>query len=220
MDKIKPIGRKIESHHENPIDDVLLDMCEESLDFCKVFGITPNMITIFRFILGIFVLKQLFTTCDYITPIIGTALFYFLDCVDGHLARSTNQVTVLGDYLDHIADTSFFIVLLVWIIKQQYPYKKQIIIIFLIIFYMSLVHLGLQQKNFALNREETCSFPKESLDYLNHIHSLDHTHICWTKYFGLGTIYFILLIIIYYIQTNISKCSTSFIQHLSSNHQL
>ena len=212
--KIKPIGRKIESHHENPIDDVLLDMCEESLDFCEVFGITPNMITIFRFILGIFVLKQLFTSCDYIMPIIGTAIFYFLDCVDGHLARSTNQVTVLGDYLDHIADSSFLFVLLVWIINQDYPNKMQIIIGFFIIFYMSLVHLGLQQKNFTLNREQVCSVEelenhkKETLDYLNHIHALGHEHICWTKYFGLGTTYFVLLLIIYYIQTNTTKCST------------
>ena len=212
--KIKPIGRKIESHHENPIDDVLLDICENSLEFCKCFGITPNMITIFRSILGGFVLKQLFTSCDYIMPIIGTALFYFLDCVDGHLARSTNQVTVLGDYLDHIADTTFLIILLVWVVKQQYPYKMQIIIGFTIIFYMSLVHLGLQQKNFALNREQVCSVEelqnhkKETLDYLNHIHPLGHKHICWTKYFGLGTSYFILLLIIYYIQTNTSKCST------------
>ena len=53
----------------------------------------------------------------------------------------------------------------------------QIIIGFTIIFYMSLVHLGLQQKNFRLNREQVCSVEelknhkKETLDYLNYIHN-------------------------------------------------
>ena len=82
----------------------------------------------FRIILGIFVLYYLYNTHDILFPIIGIILFYWLDCLDGHLARSTNQVTVFGDYLDHFADISFYIGILYYIYIKNYKYKSHIII--------------------------------------------------------------------------------------------
>jgi len=67
-----------------------------------------------------------------------------LDCLNGHLARST----VLGDYLDHSADILFIIILSIYILTRKYPTKK--IICIFVLFYLMLVHMGLQQKNYKL----------------------------------------------------------------------
>ena len=42
---------------------------------------------------------------------------------------------------------------------------------------------------------------EELLDKLNCLHNLEPNNITWTKYFGTGTLYFSILLIIYYIQT-------------------
>ena len=211
------IGRKIPPIYENPIDNILLDFCEGAIGLCEKFEITPNAITLFRIFIGIFTIFYFNYSCDYIYPMVGTAVFYWFDCLDGHLARSTDQVTVLGDYLDHYADITFFISLIVTMFIKKYNNKLIICIIIIIASYLSFVHLGLQQKKYKVIKKEIRQENKtkdqknkiimdeiddEILDYLNNIHSLEDYHINWTKYFGTGTLYAILISIIYYIQTH------------------
>lgn len=212
------IGRKIPPEYENPIDNILLDLCEEAISICKRFKITPNAITLFRILIGILTIYNFNFSCNYFYPITGTAIFYWFDCLDGHLARSTNQVTVLGDYLDHYADICFFISLLASMFIKKYTNKLIICIIIICISYLSFIHLGLQQKNYKHIKEEirqenliTKDHEKviildeiddELLDNLNNLHSLEAYNIKWSKYFGTGTMYTILIGIIYYIQTN------------------
>jgi len=212
------IGRKIPPEFENPLDDTLLDICEELVPYCVKYKISPNFITIFRTILGIFTLYYFNFTSDWFFPIIGTIIFYLFDCLDGHLARSTNQVSILGDYLDHYADISFFILLMVIMINKTYSNKIVLLIIILIITYLSSVHLGLQQKVYKKIKNEIRienklikdkqkmiiidEIDEELLDSLNSIHCLSDNNIRWTKYFGCGTLYMVFLFAIYYIQTH------------------
>lgn len=212
------IGRKIPPEFENPIDDKLLDICDVMIPFCQKCKITPNFITVIRTFLGIITLYYFNFSTDWIFPIIGTIIFYLFDCLDGHLARATNQVSVIGDYLDHYADISFYILLIFIMMYKSYSNKILVLGVILIFTYLSFVQLGLQQKVYKKIkkdiREENIQIKEEDkiiildeiddelLDSLNSIHSLSEQNITWTKYFGTGTIYMILLIAIYYIQTH------------------
>jgi len=198
-------GRKIPSKFENPIDDKIIDLCDSLVELCYRNNITPNLITVIRIIISFFSLYYLFFTRDYIIPILGTAIFYFMDCLDGHLARSTDQVTVLGDYLDHGADSFYSLAILVYLITKKYNYKIFIISGFLILTYLLLVHFGLQQKNYKIiskKKNPNIELEEETLDKLNYLHNLSPKNITWTKYFGCGTFYLFILIFIYYIQSN------------------
>jgi len=188
-------GRKIPSKLENPIDDKIIELCDSLVETCYKNNITPNLITMIRIIISFFTLYNLFFTCDYIIPIFGTIIFYFMDCLDGHLARSTDQVTIFGDYLDHYADMFYYLLILIFMIFKKYNYKLVIITGFLLLSYSSFVHLGLQQKNYKIKNNE------ELLDKLNCLHDLEPNNISWTRYFGTGTLYTTILIIIYYIQS-------------------
>ena len=202
-------GRKIPSNYENPIDCILINICDKLIGTCQKNNISPNVITSFRILIGIFVIKSLMTTKNITFPIIGTILFYFLDNLDGHLARKTKQVTIIGDYLDHIADVSFGLSLLYYFVRNRYENKMLMIFILLVFLYLSFVHLGLQQLNYDklfndfkdknnINEERQ----PETLDMLNKLHFFEDHNINWSKYFGTGTLYFIFLIFIYYIQNN------------------
>jgi hypothetical protein len=211
-------GRKIPPEFENIIDDTLLNICDKMVDFCKKYQITPNFITIFRTILGFFTLYYFNFSEDWIFPIFGTTFFYLFDCLDGHLARSTNQVSVIGDYLDHYSDISFYIVLICIMMYKPYDNKLAVLIIILTFTYLSFIHLGLQQKVYKKIRKEIRQenienkedykivildeIDEELLDSLNSIHCFKEENILWTKYFGTGTLYLVLIIAIYYIQTH------------------
>jgi phosphatidylglycerophosphate synthase len=118
-----------------------------------------------------------------------------MDCLDGHLARSTNQVTVFGDYLDHFGDIFYYLSISIFMLTKNYTYKFIIIPGFMLLSYGSFVHLGLQQKNYLIKSNN------ELLDKLNCLHYLEPNNISWTRYFGTGTLYTTILIIIYYIQS-------------------
>jgi phosphatidylglycerophosphate synthase len=190
----KKNGRKILSKFENPLDNKIIDLCDSLVDTCYQNNITPNLITIIRIIISFFTIYYLFFTCNSIIPIFGTAVFYFMDCLDGHLARSTDQVTVFGDYLDHFADLFYYFSILIFMIIKKYNYKFFIVSGFLMLSYSSFVHLGLQQKNYEIKSND------ELLDKLNCLHNLESNNITWTRYFGTGTLYVTILFIIYYVQ--------------------
>jgi phosphatidylglycerophosphate synthase len=194
-------GRKIPPNYENPIDNLIIANCDKLVNTCQRLLITPNMITIFRTFLSFITLYYLFNTCNISIPITGTAIFYFLDCLDGHLARSTNQVTVLGDYLDHYADMFFYFMFIIYIFIKKYNNKNLIIISTLSLTLMSMIHLGLQQKHYKILNEDEKH--EELLDNINHFHNLKLKDIKWTRYFGLGTTYTFILFVIYYIKKNI-----------------
>ena len=218
------IGRKIPPEYENPIDNILLDLCEGSLDFCIDNKINPNAITLFRIVLGISVIYHFNYSCNIFIPVVGSLFFYWLDCLDGHLARSTNQVTLLGDYLDHYADITFYIALIISFFYKKYTNKTYILVIIIISSYLTMIHMGLQQKNYKIIKQKirdennltTDDLKKiiiddiddELLDNLNYFHNFDKTNIRWTKYFGTGTLYIIFAIVIYFIQTH-NLCNNS-----------
>jgi len=192
--------RKIDSKYENPIDNILLKLCDKLIDICVKLNITPNMITLFRIILSVYIIYLLYYTDNIKLLFILIVIFHFLDCMDGHLARSTNQFTKLGDYLDHFADTSLSFVIIIYMIIKKYPNKIIILTLLAFEIYMLNCHMGLQQAHYKKNNPNA---PDETLDIFNKIHNFNLDAISYTRYFGPGTIWLIIILIIYYIKINI-----------------
>ena len=84
----------------------------------------PNRITLIRIFLVPILLVFLLSPRGW-SPIIAAAIFLiaaFTDWLDGHLARSTNQITRLGQLLDPIADKLLVTAALVSLVgRQQVP---------------------------------------------------------------------------------------------------
>jgi len=202
-------GRKIPSFYENPIDNQIIILCDYFISSCKKYKITPNCITIIRIFISFYIIYILYFSSYIFIPIYGIALFYFMDCLDGHLARLTNQVTILGDYLDHNADLFFYINFLIYILYKSYKYKFYIIIEFIIFSYLALIHLSLQQQNYKIiiynSNQKLENFNIEDceiLDNLKYLHNFKPNNIKWSKYFGTGTLYLNILLIIFWIKYN------------------
>lgn len=189
-------GRKIPREYENPLDDQLLLLCDKLADICIKYNITANQITLVRFYFMFVIYHYLINTNEYIMPIFFSFLFYLFDCLDGHLARKTNSITVLGDLLDHGTDFIFFIIIVYFIYKNKY--YKLIVLVF-VSAYLSCVHLGIQQKNNKILKPNEST--DETLDLFNYLHPFDHTFINISKYVGSGTLMIVMLGVIYYIQT-------------------
>lgn len=81
----------------------------------------PNTITLIRIFLVPVLLLFLMSPHGWY-PIIAAAIFLvaaLTDWIDGHLARSTNQITRLGQLLDPIADKLLVTAVLVALVERQ-----------------------------------------------------------------------------------------------------
>jgi phosphatidylglycerophosphate synthase len=142
---------------------------------------TPNQITSFNILLRIYIL-YIFKNSKYKYIWVLYLFSFILDCLDGYTARKYDQVTKLGDYMDHISDVIFhFIFTIMVLIRTKKKYIK--IFIFSVIFFtLSLcTHLGClykyeipktKEKKFLSNLECLCH-KKDLMNY--------------TKYVGVGT---------------------------------
>ncbi len=65
--------------------------------------VTPNAVTIFRFITIPFV-GYLFISEDYVSGVILFGISAFSDAIDGSMARTRNQITEWGKLFDPLAD--------------------------------------------------------------------------------------------------------------------
>jgi CDP-diacylglycerol--glycerol-3-phosphate 3-phosphatidyltransferase len=91
----------------------------------------PNKITLIRIFLVPLLLVFLISP-DGWYPIVAATIFLvaaFTDWLDGHLARSTNQITRLGQLLDPIADKLLVTAALVSLVERQQVPAWMVVII-------------------------------------------------------------------------------------------
>ena len=172
--------RKIPSSRENPIDDLIIDFIEYFDTEIYPLRTDPNYITIFRFIISLFFWYKYISNPSKKNAIFFIFIFlfnYFMDCVDGYLARKCDSVTVLGDFLDHIADISIF---LMWIYTMC-PLNCNEYIILGIVSFLTLAHFGCQQKYYNNPPEK-----RETLDSLIPLCFIDYKYL---RYFSSATLF-------------------------------
>lgn len=189
---------KLQSHHECPIDILLLGLIDTHLDAYHALHISPNMVTTFSIICGIIsaynILRHHFKTAAFYF-----AVAYYFDCVDGKIARKFDQVTIFGDYYDHFGDI-FKVLIVLYALYISNPVVFNTIKYFILfLFGMMLVHLGCQEKIY----EDKEYVPSES-NYLSIFKNLIHETldplecIHYTKHVGCGTFMFFMFLIIFF----------------------
>lgn len=190
--------RKIHKKYENPIDNILLNICENCSEFFKNTGHTPNIITTYSIFFAILAIYYLYTD----NLILFTLFFivsYFFDCLDGHFARKYNMVTKFGDYYDHFSD-SVSAILLIYIsfLKYKTVISFNLLFVLFIFFILMFLHLGCQQRIYNSNYNNM----KESIDEFQNFCKSDDL-INWTRFFGSGTFNLIAIITIFYLDSKL-----------------
>jgi phosphatidylglycerophosphate synthase len=191
------VGHKLHHSNENPIDSFLLQLCEKIGKPLYLMGITPNIITLFGIVLS-FITFYFFIRKQYILSIVFLWLTYFSDCLDGYMARTYQQITNLGDYLDHFRD-QFFVVTLVSLLCLHINstcYKFLFMVIIIIYATLMLAHLGCQEKVTKYTDANDCLIILKKACLGN---SPEKT-IQYTKWFGCGTFMAVLSIFILLVQ--------------------
>ena len=193
--------RKINHEYENSFDNILIDACEKIAPSFKKINFTPNDITSLSNI-SMCITLLLLLQLKYYWAGLFLILSYFFDCLDGCFARTYNQVTEFGDKYDHYSDiikNVSFLLLLYTINPTKFMNVLPIIIIF---FILAMMHLGCQELLYNKEESGTLSYNKLlcSVKDKTNIEKIKE-ELLKTKYFGCGTYYLILfLILVYYAQ--------------------
>lgn len=205
--------RKIPRSEECPIDNYFIDVATAVAPIFHSTGHTPNLITLYSAVAKAFSVHALWN--HDLKGFVGTWVAqYWLDCLDGYMARKYNQVTLVGDRLDHLFDTTAWIaVIIVLLLRYNIPTSYILIIVGAVV--LGWMHLGSQQTSMRDRNRHTSGHDEsqsqkssedekeklytplkgsqlESLDYLSPLCPYpEFIHV--TKYFGLGTMNAILV---------------------------
>jgi phosphatidylglycerophosphate synthase len=186
---------KLTDEYECPFDILIYNFIDTHLHHYYNLGFTPNVVTTFSLLFGLFSAYQILKG-HFESGALYMIIAYYLDCVDGKLARKYNMVTNFGDYYDHISDIIKFIAIMYALFRSnETTTSKQCayICIFLVIAIIQCMHLGYQEAIY--NREEESSF----LNFWRKMIASDQlpeNTIQYTKYFGCGTWYLCFAVLI------------------------
>jgi len=188
---------KLSDEYECPLDIHLYKFIDTHLHHYYNLGFTPNMVTTFSIIFGLFSAHQILDGHFKMAAFL-MLIAYYLDCVDGKLARQYNMISKFGDLYDHCGDMLKYMAITVALIEssRHKPTHRQRMYM-LIIFILSLIqiiHFGYQESLYDKKDESLY------LNICRQVVAFDSTPeitIHYTKYFGCGTwtICFALLII-------------------------
>lgn len=170
--------RKIPAELDNPIDNVMLSMCEPLCIIFKERECSPNTITTIANIFRGWALMCLWYGEPFRFAFFYTAGHLF-DCMDGHYARKYNMCTQFGDYYDHVSDNFWGILIFHYI----YTHNIYLVPIHLLFLGAMAVHMGVQQQYV---RQMGVSNSRGVLDLLT-LPFYKKEWIRWTRHFGCGT---------------------------------
>lgn len=188
--------RKIEEKYENPFDNFIYYFCENIAEFYYSNGFTPNAVTTISLFFGILAYKNIINH-NFKLGALFFMVAYFYDCLDGYIARSYDMVTKFGDYYDHFADFFKFSLALYGLYKVNDKLFMKLLPVILISLILLAVHTGCQEKlydNFDHSDTLNIFVPlckiKDKKDLENKINI--------TKYFGFGTVFLLMTLIIFF----------------------
>lgn len=177
-------GRKIPHHYEHPFDNIMIELATYFKGPLHALGVTPNQVTV-----ASFVTSCISAILIYYNHFFYAAAFfvfsYFLDCLDGNMARTYNQVTDLGDKLDHFLDIiKTFAITTAIALHPTLPLAAKVVIglCFTLFGFATSIHLGCQEKiyNSVVTHEPTML--GSLTGYCTH-----SEQVHWTKWIGTGS---------------------------------
>ena len=195
--------RKIQKCHENPLDNILINISDSLCPLFKKLGFTPNGITTLSLIFGLAAVYAL-----YKGKVWGFAILYFIsyffDNMDGHYARKYGMTSKFGDYYDHIKDIVVVLVLLGVLITRNRCSRKVWITagaILAVAFVLMSAQLGCQEKIYKSTPDPTDESP--SLSFTSHLCPGDPEKSCgWLRWFGCGTFVLVFIAVIVYMESS------------------
>ena len=189
--------RKIPPNFESHIDNILYVPIEYLSDYMK--DVHPNILTTIAVLCDIFAFYSCYI-CKFALSVVLFFFGYFFDCMDGYVARKFKKVSKFGDYYDHVTDTLKVIGMLVvfYILNPTYFYKLLPLLFTMVI--LVVIHLDLQEITYN-KRKESDTLGVLSL-VARFIHGNNKDLIVYTRYFGLGNMFVVLLLIYIYVINN------------------
>ena len=178
--------RKIGAEYENFIDNYLIDICEYMSSYIHKLGITPNIITTMSLICGLSASTLLYNK-HYYSACVLWIISYYLDNLDGYIARKYNQTSKIGDYYDHIADSIKFLTALFVLYKLNSHKFYEVSIVLFIFLMLMMGHLGCQERYYNKNESDSLGFTKQMCPVNSFKIKTVPDAINITKYFGCGT---------------------------------
>lgn len=174
-------GRKIHSHYENPIDNVLIHLADQLSPSFYAMGMTPNMITGLSGIFGMLSIYTLYYKHYYYSGIFFF-IQYFFDCMDGFFARKYKMTSKMGDFYDHVKDAIVNLgIIVIFYMRKDWT---GIAICLMTIICVSF-QLGCQEIMYSSNESPTLSFTK-TLSPCN-TQSSAHDYMPYLRWLGCGT---------------------------------
>ena len=194
---------KIHSNIDNPIDNILYKIIDTQLEFYKDLNLTPNLITtisLFSGLLSVYLLNNE----HFIPSAILWFISYYFDCADGKMARKFNMTSKFGDLYDHLSDILKHILLfyILYIKLKDDTHYNKILIIFFVIFILSMSQLGCQEKYTNKNDSPTLEITKTLVIFDC------EKQMKFTRYFGPATLTLYIVLLIIYIPSSISTIRT------------
>ena len=189
---------KLEDNYECPIDIYIFKFIDLHLHIFYDLGFTPNMVTTLSIVFGLFAAYQIMQ-CRLWFAAICWLISYYLDCVDGKLARKYNMISKTGDMYDHIGDLVKFIAVLtaLFISNEERPNVKQWVYvgIILLLVLLQVIHLG-HQESIYNKKDESPYLNVVRLLFVNEENAREN--IKYTRHFGCGTFFVCFAIVIFF----------------------
>lgn len=190
--------RKLPTDYENPFDNYLLDIADNTIPYFYNIGMVPNSVTTLSNIACILVIILLLNA-KYYWAAFFLIVSYFFDCADGHMARTYKLTTVFGDYYDHISDITKIILVMITLYYIDSNKFNQILPILIVVYIGVAIHMGCQELMYKSDESESLSFLKNLCPIEKNDETMLTKVIKSTRFFGCGTVYATLaLCVIYY----------------------
>jgi phosphatidylglycerophosphate synthase len=185
--------RKLPINFENPIDTQIVNLGDKLNPYFHKLHLTPNGLTTFSLAFGLFS-AFLIVNNQFILAGIFFFIAYMFDCFDGNYARHYNMISLFGDYYDHFADLTKFIV--VFYVLYLNNSTKLIMLSPLLIFLFALsgTFIGCQEIYYNNTTQSPSLSPLKKICPIKHKNQ--HKALQYLRYFGLGTSVFIFSMII------------------------
>jgi hypothetical protein len=187
---------KLNDQYENIFDIYIIKFIDSHIHIYKQLGFTPNMVTTLSLVTGIISAYMVHKKNYKLAGILFFIAYYF-DCVDGKFARKYNMVTKIGDYYDHISDIIKFVLIMYVLYKDNTTRFKTFGLIIILLMILCFYHLGCQEGVYnTYNNIKVTESP--SLDILKPNKESSLININNTKYFGCGTLFVVMSLIIFF----------------------
>lgn len=179
-------SHKLEDCKENVIDFYFLRLVEDIGPLFHRAGLTPNAVTTISLVPGLLAIYFLYKEMP-ILFVVSLALYYFLDCLDGYLARTYHLCSRFGDLYDHARDVFIQVAIFLILTSKLHARKRYDVIALLVVHaVLMIVHLGCQENNSQAdtNQEDHACY-SETIQAVNLC--FDDQWIEWTRLFGCGS---------------------------------